>query len=160
MYLAVKGTKQMLRKRPEHLIHVELHTKNWCSLLELCVVPRGLVDGLGHKVEDEVEEDLVPTLAAGVEEVVEPHDVGVFDQPHDLELAVLKALVLQDFLDGDELSVHQRRLKHHAKGAVAHDSVAGVADLDHGLTRRRRLHGDYLVWVGLVCISGCIASYC
>ena len=66
--------------------------------------------------------DLVLLLPRGVEEVHELDDVAVLEAPHDLQLAVLEALVLQHLLDRHHLpSLHQLRLVHHAEAAVADD---------------------------------------
>ena len=48
-----------VRERAEELVHVELDLELGHGLLELDVVPRGAVDGLGDVLEDEVEVDLV-----------------------------------------------------------------------------------------------------
>jgi hypothetical protein len=59
-------------------------------LLELCIVPRSAVDGLWDVLEHEIEVDLVGLVAIRVEEGPEVDDVRVRDEPHDLELAVLR----------------------------------------------------------------------
>mmetsp|Transcript_28366 Transcript_28366/g.66590 ORF Transcript_28366/g.66590 Transcript_28366/m.66590 type:complete len:238 (+) Transcript_28366:1487-2200(+) len=88
------------------------------------------VDGLLDVFEDEVEIELVGFFALRVEAVLQPHDVGmrVLDElPHDLQLPVLEALVLQDLLDGDDLPrLDDGRLEDDAEGAVADDPLGGV----------------------------------
>ena len=63
--------------------------------------------------------DLVLLLAGGVEEVHQLDDIAVLQASHDLQFAVLEALVLQHFLDGDHLAgLHKLGLVNHSKAAV------------------------------------------
>ena len=58
----------------------------------------------------------------GVEEIHELDDVAVLEPPHDLQLAVLVALVLQHLLDDHHLaSLYQLGLVHHSEAAVPND---------------------------------------
>ncbi|KAI3487957.1 hypothetical protein L1887_48040 [Cichorium endivia] len=109
--------------------------------VDLGVVARGTVDGLWDVLEDEVEEDLVLLVAVGVEEGLEVDDVGVLDDAHDLELAVLEALVLKNLFDGDLIAVfagafggvgargrHEFCLEDDTEASVADDLAVGVGD--------------------------------
>ena len=91
---------------------------------------RGAVDGFGDVFQDEVEEDLVAPVAAGVEKGLELDDVGVLHLAHDLQLAVLKALVLEDALDGGILArADQLGLEDDAEGAIAHDLALCIREV-------------------------------
>ena len=79
-----------------------------------------LVDSLRNELQYEVEVNLVLLLPRGVEEVHQLDDVAVLESPHDLQLAVLESLVLQDLLDGHHLAgLAQLGLVHDAEAAVA-----------------------------------------
>jgi hypothetical protein len=161
------GTHQVLRldvsvanaegvdvgERAEDLVHIQLDIEHGDGLLELGVVPRGTVDRFGHEFEQQVEKDLVLFLAVRVEEVFERYDVGVVDKAHNLQLAVLEALVLQHLFDGHRWvrALEQLRLEHDAKGPIANDFVASVRDVFLGRLARAA-GGDCNdgVWLWLV----------
>jgi len=88
------------------------------------VALRDLVYRLRDELEHEVEVQLVALLPVGVEEAFELANVGVLQQLHNLELAVLEAPVLQHLLDRDDLArLLHRRLEHHPKRPVVHDPL-------------------------------------
>ena len=66
-------------------------------------------------------------LAVGVVERLQLHNVGVAHDPHDLQFAVLEALVLQDPLDrGILVGRRQLRLEDDAERPVADDLTLRV----------------------------------
>ena len=76
-----------------------------------------------------------------IEAVLQPNDVGmrILDElPHDLQLAILEPLVLQDLLDGHDLPrLHYGRLEDDAERPVADDALGGVRyGLLPGVSRR------------------------
>jgi hypothetical protein len=124
------------------LVHVELDEEYGHGLLELGVVSRGSVDGLGDVLEDKVEEDFILLVAIRVEESLEIDYVGVLDNPHDLKLAVLEALILQDLLDGNFIALfagtfgrfragwcYEFCLENNTETSVPDDFAVGVGDL-------------------------------
>lgn len=57
--------------------------------------------------------------------------VGILDQlPHDLQLSVLKSLVLQDLFDGHHfVGFHHLGFKDDPKGPVANNPFGGITDV-------------------------------
>mmetsp|Transcript_8210 Transcript_8210/g.26446 ORF Transcript_8210/g.26446 Transcript_8210/m.26446 type:complete len:496 (+) Transcript_8210:183-1670(+) len=121
-------------ERAAKLVHVQLQVQQREDLLGLCVVARESVHSLGHKVHHKVEVRVICLLPLGVEEVVERRHVDVVvEHLHDLELAVLEALVLEHLLDGHLLVILlDVRPVDDAKGAVADDTL-----IDKDPARRR-----------------------
>ena len=81
-----------------HLIDVQLDKEGRHALAVFAVVLADAVHCLRHKLQHQVQEDLV-LLCGGVEAVLELHHVAVVHHLHDLQLPVLEALVLQHLLD-------------------------------------------------------------
>ena len=81
-----------------YLVDIQLDKEGGHALPILAVVLADAVHCLRHKLQHQVEEDLV-LLCGGVEAVLELHHIAVVHHLHDLELSVLEALVLQHLLD-------------------------------------------------------------
>ncbi len=106
----------------KELVHVQADEYGGDGLLVLGVLPSHLVHGLWNELQDEVQVDLVLLLPGGVEKVHELDNVAVLQPPHDLQLAVLKPLVLQHLLNGHHLAgLAQFGLVDHSKAAVPND---------------------------------------
>jgi hypothetical protein len=87
------------QRAPAHLVGVQLDEDDGHALVVLGVGLADAVDGVRHVLQHQVQVRLV-LLRVAVEVVLELDDVGVVQQLHDLQLAVLEALVLQHLLDG------------------------------------------------------------
>ena len=84
---------------PAHLISVQLDEDVGHALVVLGVVLADPVHGIWHELQHQVQVRLV-LLRGRVETVLEADDVGVVHHLHDLQLPVLKPLILQRLLDG------------------------------------------------------------
>ncbi len=134
-----------VREGAAELVRVQLHVQQGEGLLALRVVARHPVHGLRHKVHHEVEVRLVGLVARVVEVVVQRRHVDVVEHLHDLQLAVLEALVLQHLLDRHLLpGLLHRRLVHHAERAVADDPLVEEGPRRRALGARRA--GGGLAW--------------
>ena len=98
-------------------------------------------------------------LAVGVVEGLQLHDVGVADDPHNLQFSVLEPLVLQNALDG-RIFVGRRQLglENDAKGPVADYLALGILQLA-GLARDAILYlfADYLCIARQYAARRCVA---
>lgn len=118
-----------ISQRSQQLINVQLDVYCGNGCFDLGVVLGNSVNGLWHKLQDEVEIDFIGLVARGVEAVLELTYVGVIDHAHDLQFAVLVALVLEDLLDGDGLAgFTDGSLKDDAEGAISDDSGGAITD--------------------------------
>eukprot|EP00356_Strombidium_inclinatum_P006644 CAMPEP_0170495270 /NCGR_PEP_ID=MMETSP0208-20121228/15111_1 /TAXON_ID=197538 /ORGANISM="Strombidium inclinatum, Strain S3" /LENGTH=132 /DNA_ID=CAMNT_0010771433 /DNA_START=616 /DNA_END=1011 /DNA_ORIENTATION=- len=121
LYVSVADTEGVnISQGSEGLVGVELDEDDGHLLLQLVVVLQDAEHRLGHVVHHHVQVDLVRLVALRVEGMLQRDDVGVVEFFHDLQLAVLVALVLVDLLDGDLLVVLvDCRLEDDAEGAIA-----------------------------------------
>lgn len=116
----VEGTTQ--------LINEELDVNCGHVLLVLGEVSTKSVHRVRNELEDQIEIELV-FVAVGIEAVFHLDDVSVAEHSHYLQLSVLESFVLQNFLDGDNLScLHHFCEEHDAKRAIADDTFSTVTD--------------------------------
>lgn len=129
---------------PEHLIGVQLDFKSRHGQAFQHVVVGSLVEGLWHKLEDQVQVQLLLVVVC-VEVVLQVDDVSVVDQLHDLQLSVLESAVLQHSFDGgDFVGGENRSLENNPKRPVAHHLRLCVLDLgDVAGATIVHLLGDY-----------------
>jgi hypothetical protein len=139
-------------ERAEELIHIKLDLKNGHGLFKLYVVSTGAIDRLRDEFKNEIEVDFVFLITIGVKEGSELYDVWMTDKTHNLEFAILEALILENLLDGNLLfllgHVEKASGKDDAKGAIAYDLAIGILNL-LCLTRLSIASDDldYFVWV-------------
>ena len=109
-----------------YLVDVQLDKEGGHALPILAVVLADAVHCLRHKLQHQVEEDLV-LLCGGVKAVLELHHIAVVHHLHDLQLSVLEALVLQHLLDC-HLQCHGHSYQHHTHQGACLDGHA-LSDL-------------------------------
>lgn len=115
---------------PEQLVHVQLDINHGQGLFGSAVVSGHSVDSLRNVIQNQIQIHLIFLVSTGVEEVAQADYVAVVQLPHDLQLPILKPLVLQDLLDGHHLSgVAEFGLVDYAERAVADDLRVRVAHL-------------------------------
>lgn len=111
-----------------HLVGVEFDEQFGHVLLFLVEVAHDAVNGLGHEVHHDVQVHLV-ALARGEEVVLHFYHVRVVQFLHDLQLAVLEALVLEHFLDRHDFArLLHLGLVHNAERPVSHDLLSIVSE--------------------------------
>lgn len=76
-----------------HLVDIELDKEGGHALAILGVVLANAVDSLRHKLQHQVEENLI-LLGGGVEAVLQLDHIAMLHHLHDLQLSVLEPLVL------------------------------------------------------------------
>eukprot|EP00955_Chlamydomonas_euryale_P117854 366501-Chlamydomonas_euryale.AAC.35 len=96
----------------EHLVCVQLDEDVGDALVVLGVVLGDAVHGVRHVLQDQVQVRLV-LLSRRVEAMLQPDNVGMVQDLHDLQLAILEALVLQHLLDRD-----LRSFQHAGEGVL------------------------------------------
>lgn len=86
------------------------------------------VSGVRDVVHHDVQVDLVWFVSIGVERLPHFNTVRVVEHFQNLELSVLVALVLEDFLDGDGLAGFRNDcFEHNTKGAISNDFLRVVS---------------------------------
>ena len=95
-------------------------------------LPADAVHGLLHEFKHKIEVELFHLLPLAVKAVLQRHDVAVWrldELAHDLKLAILEALILENLFYGDALPrLDNRGLEDDAEGAIADNALCGVAD--------------------------------
>ena len=109
-------------KASKQLVHVQLDEGPRDGLLAFRVLSCHLVHCFRDELEHEVEVYFVLLLSRRVEKIHEFDDVAVLEAAHDLKLAILETLVLQDLFDRHHLSSFTEfGLVHNTEAAIADD---------------------------------------
>ena len=116
-----------------YTIHLDANEGN--GLFSLSILPGDAVYSFWDKFQDKVEVEFVrAALAIAVKAVLQLHDIGVLQPPHNLQLPVLKPPILQHLFDRHHLA----SLLHNC---LEHDPERPIPDYSLGYIVQKKNPG-------------------